>query len=622
MKTGIREYKLINIEEESKVPDKLKMHMIYSISDEKKYALVIILKHVIKRTESTMIFVPTKYHCEFLHEFLKFWNIPTLYIFGQMDQQLRDDNLEKFKRGKINTLLVTDVAARGLDIPALDNVLNFDFPDNDKLFIHRIGRTARAGKEGRVISFLNPNDLAYFFDIKHNLGRKLISSYTDPNNSDDKYNKQIIERAKNDFDTISLGTIPSNIVSGIKDSARFFLNSRADIESIEESSVKAFNKMMLFRAKPTGYGIQQSKKLGYIDLHPFFITNKSTSIDEREKYNFLNSLKNFKPKESYFERVNETNVKDEIIKDFKNKADEYKKKKELEKKKEKIRLQEYQEEIDEDIIHVSSSESESENDNDSDNENENKSESGNLKKEKNKPLQTFNLTEFLEVKANNKERENQKEKEKKNVKNEFLGKKIKRSQVRNFRNNPNFISDNKESISNKKSLWGDEKPITLDEITLNLLPDNDEGVNKKKIVWDNKKKNFVKGTGDRKGNLIKKNESGKRINKDDKTPSVFKKWKKKNKASIQRVGETENEMAVTNAKSRFKDGKMNRLNKSSIQKKKGEAKTMQEILKGKKDKFKFDQRKNYSKRDFKSRQISDKSHQNRKSFGLVRKIKR
>ena len=49
---------------------------------------------------------------------------------------------------------------------------------------------------------------------------------------------------------------------------------------------------------------------------------------------------------------------------------------------------------------------------------------------------------------------------------------------------------------------------------------------------------------------------------------------------------------------------------------------MQQILKGKKDKFKFDQRKNYSKRDFKSRQISDKSHQNRKSFGLVRKIKR
>ena len=599
MKTGIREYKLINIEEESKIPDKLKMHMIYSISDEKKYALVIILKQIIKRNETTMIFVPTKYHCEFLHEFLKFWNLQTLYIFGQMDQQLRDDNLDKFKRRKISTLVVTDVAARGLDIPALDNVINFDFPDNDKLFIHRIGRTARAGKEGRVISFLTPNDLAYFFDIKHNLGRKLISSYVDPNNSENKYNKEIINRAMNDFDTISLGTIPNSILSGIKESARFYLNSRADIESIEESSVKAFNKMLLFRAKPTGYGVRQAKKLGYIDLHPFFINNKTTSVDEREKYSFLYSLKNFKPKESYFERVNETNVKGEIIKDFKKKAEEYKKKKELQKKKEKFRLQAYQDEDDEDIIHISS-EDESEND-ESDGEN-------NKERKKKKPIQTVNFTEYLEDKP----KENK----------QLLGKKIKRSQVRNFRNNPNYISENKEA-ANKKSLWGDEKPISLEELTLNLLPDNDDGGTRKKMVWDNKKRNFVNATTDKKGNIIKKNESGVKVKKDDKTPSIFKKWKKKNKASIQKIGEMENDVAVTDAKSRFKDGKMNRLNRSStVTKKQGEAKSMQQILKGKKDKFKFDQRGSYSKRDFKSRQITDKSHLNRKSFALVKKIKK
>ena len=72
------------------------------------------------------------------------------------------------------------------------------------------------------------------------------------------------------------------------------------------------------------------------------------------------------------------------------------------------------------------------------------------------------------------------------------------------------------------------------------------------MVWDNKKRNFVNATTDKKGNIIKKNESGVKVKKDDKTPSIFKKWKKKNKASIQKIGEMENDVALTDAKSRFK----------------------------------------------------------------------
>src|SRR5690606_17668874 len=89
MKTGIREYKFINLDEESKIPEKLKIHMITSRSEDKKYVLLAILKKIINRNESTMIFVPTKYHCEFLNEFLKYWGIYTLYIYGQMDMELR-----------------------------------------------------------------------------------------------------------------------------------------------------------------------------------------------------------------------------------------------------------------------------------------------------------------------------------------------------------------------------------------------------------------------------------------------------------------------------------------------------------------------------------------------------
>lgn len=628
MKTGIREYKLLNIEEESRLPDRLKIHMTHSISNDKKYALVVILKQVIKQSQSTLVFVPTKYHCEFLHEFLKYWGINTLYIFGAMDQQLRDDNLEKFRRKRISILLVTDVAARGLDIPVLDNVVNFDFPDNEKLFIHRVGRTARAGKDGRVISLLSPADLAYFFDIKHTLGRKLITNYQDPENPGTKYSKSLLSKALNDFDTISLGSIPTNILSGIKESAKTFLNSRTDIETIEESSVKAYNKMMLFRQKPTGYGVRQAKKLGYIDIHPFFINEKTVSQEELDKQNLLNQLKNFKPKESYFERTNETNVNDTIIKVFKTKAEEFKKKKALEKKKEKVLRQQYQDQIDDNVQNFDSSSGDSENENGNDessedNENENKE----SKKKNNQPLQIINFQQYKE--NFNKANAN---KDATNINNnnnhvKLLGRKVKRSQIRNFRSNPNYIADSKDAQNqiSKKSLWGDEKPITLDELTMNILPDNDEGSNnKKKLVWDNKKKNFIRGKVDNKGNIIKKNESGVKIKKDDKSPSQFKKWKKKNKANIQKVGETENDIHVANAQSRFKDRKMNRMNKSgnNNNKKVGEAKTAQEILKGKKEKFKFDHRRNFSKKDFKSRQINDKSHLNRKSFALVKRRKK
>lgn len=515
-----------------------------------------------------------------------------------MDQQLRDDNLDKFRRKRINILIVTDVAARGLDIPVLDNVINFDFPDNEKLFIHRVGRTARAGKEGKVISLLAPADLAYFFDIKHLLGRKLMLNYIDPQNPENKYNKKSIEKALRDFETISIGSVPNKSLSQIKESAKIFLNSRTDMETIEESSVKAYNKMLLFRQKPTGYGVKQSKKIGYIDIHPFFINDQTTSQDELQKQSFLNQLKNFKPKESYFERINETNLKEEIIKEFKTKADQFKKKKEIEKKKDKLLRQQYQEEAEEipqdrDDERASNSIDEEDNNESEDEDNQNNS-------------HPKNLVNFSEYKTSEKE---------KNNKNEFLGKKIKRSQVRNFKNNPHFVSERSEG--NNKSLWGDEKPISLDELTLNLMPDADDG-NKKKMVWDNKKKNFINAKVDKKGRIIKKNEAGVKIKKDDKNPSQFKRWKKKNKATIPRVGEMENELHVANAQTRFKDLKMSRNTKPGATNT-GESKTIQQILKDKKDKFKFDQRKTYSKKDFKNKQIADKSHLNRKSFALVKK---
>lgn len=75
-------------------------------------------------------------------------------VYGAMDQTARNISVGKFRAGKVTFLIVTDVAARGIDIPLLDNVINYDFPPKPKLFVHRAGRAARAGRSGTAYSLL------------------------------------------------------------------------------------------------------------------------------------------------------------------------------------------------------------------------------------------------------------------------------------------------------------------------------------------------------------------------------------------------------------------------------------------------------------------------------------
>lgn len=88
-------------------------------------------------------------------------------------QAARKIHVGKFHAGKCNVLVTTDVAARGLDIPLLDNVINFDFPAKPKLFIHRAGRAARAGRKGCALSLLTREELPYLLDLHLFLSRPL-----------------------------------------------------------------------------------------------------------------------------------------------------------------------------------------------------------------------------------------------------------------------------------------------------------------------------------------------------------------------------------------------------------------------------------------------------------------
>ena len=81
------------------------------------------------------------------------------YLRGEMDQEKRNQALSQFKEGKVNILIATDVAARGIDVPDITHVINYDMPRSADIYVHRIGRTARGGKKGTAISLIEAHDI-------------------------------------------------------------------------------------------------------------------------------------------------------------------------------------------------------------------------------------------------------------------------------------------------------------------------------------------------------------------------------------------------------------------------------------------------------------------------------
>jgi ATP-dependent RNA helicase RhlE len=104
-----------------------------------------------------LVFVRTKRGADRLVHKLKARNIRALAMHGDLSQPARERALERFESGKINVLVATDVAARGLDLDEITHVVNFDPPEDDKGYVHRVGRTARAGRSGTGVTFVTPD---------------------------------------------------------------------------------------------------------------------------------------------------------------------------------------------------------------------------------------------------------------------------------------------------------------------------------------------------------------------------------------------------------------------------------------------------------------------------------
>lgn len=125
------------------------------------------------KSDSLIIFTSTVKQCELLHEVLNVMEINSVAMHSVLTQGRRLASLGKFRSQLSKILIATDVASRGLDIPNVDLIINYDMPRDPRDYIHRIGRTGRNGKEGKSISLITQYDIELVHKIEDHIGTKL-----------------------------------------------------------------------------------------------------------------------------------------------------------------------------------------------------------------------------------------------------------------------------------------------------------------------------------------------------------------------------------------------------------------------------------------------------------------
>ncbi len=153
-------------------PSKLKQ-IFYNAAQNMKLS---VLTHLLKNEKANliMVFCNTRENADFVGKNLKLNGINATVIHGGLGQGRRKYVLGSFHTGKVSVLICTDVAARGLDIPNVTHVYNYDIPKTSKEYVHRIGRAARAGKEGTTVNILSPRDHDNFRRILSELNFNIV----------------------------------------------------------------------------------------------------------------------------------------------------------------------------------------------------------------------------------------------------------------------------------------------------------------------------------------------------------------------------------------------------------------------------------------------------------------
>jgi ATP-dependent RNA helicase SrmB len=138
--------------------ERKKIAQWYHRADDMNHKLELLKKIITDQAERSIVFLKTRERLAELRAELEKAQIPCAWIQGEMPQDRRNNAIARFRDGTVNVLLATDVAARGIDLPDVSHVINYDMPRSADVYLHRIGRTARAGKKGNAVSLVEAHD--------------------------------------------------------------------------------------------------------------------------------------------------------------------------------------------------------------------------------------------------------------------------------------------------------------------------------------------------------------------------------------------------------------------------------------------------------------------------------
>ena len=260
----------------------------FQITQDKKYHELI--NQLVERNGSILVFVKTKHGADKIVKRLKYDGHSADAIHGNLRQSKRERVINNFRNGKSRILIATDVAARGLDIPLIQHVINYDLPQVPEDYIHRIGRTGRAGKDGSALTFLTPSDRSMWNSISRLINPDFkISKEGQSRNSKGK------KRFKARF----------NKEKKFKDKKKFFKKDdsrKSNFKGKKKFFKKDDSRKSSFKKKKIPFGSTNNPK--YFDKEK---SNNSQTVSEKKDYKF-GRKKKFKhrkrPKKFSFKKHN------------------------------------------------------------------------------------------------------------------------------------------------------------------------------------------------------------------------------------------------------------------------------------------------------------------------------